>query len=107
MTVSLIFKTASNDKMDRLFSCIRDCFINPKNSSDGRRMLLEIIEGDFIRLFRSYFIPILVRAGRWCLSTAAYEYYYCQKVQVKPAAQKDSVAEPARTSSAVNSFLEM
>ncbi|CBY12229.1 unnamed protein product [Oikopleura dioica] len=78
-------ESASNDKMDRLFSCIRDCFINPKTSSDGRRMLLEIIE---------------VRAGRWCLSTAAYEYYYCQKVQVKPAAQENSVAEPARTSSA-------
>ncbi|CAG5106867.1 Oidioi.mRNA.OKI2018_I69.chr1.g3036.t1.cds [Oikopleura dioica] len=66
-------ETANNEKMDKLFTCIRDCFINPNTSSAGRRMLLEIIE---------------VRAGRWCLSTAAYEYYYCQKVQVKPSTEK-------------------
>ena len=25
---------------------------------------------------------ILVRAGKWCLSKAAYEYYYCQKLNL-------------------------
>ena len=36
----------------------------------------------------------LVRAGKWCLSKAAYEYYYCQKlnlseIQKLPTAKKE------------------
>lgn len=46
-----------------------------------------------------------MRAGRWCLSTAAYEYYYCQKVQVKPAA-KATAPPAAAPKSAVNSKVE-
>lgn len=41
-------------------------------------------------------LKISVRAGKWCLSKAAYEYYYCQKlnlseIQKLPTATKEPI----------------
>ena len=41
----------------------------------------------------SHRILLLVRAGKWCLSKAAYEYYYCHKITVADENQNVSGSE--------------
>jgi len=70
-------------KMNILFVSIRNCFLDKTTSPLSRRILLEMIE---------------VRAGKWCLSKAAYEYYYCHKIQ---ADENEDVKQNEKTGAEV------
>ena len=80
--------------MNELFISIRNCFLGKNTTPLARRILLEMIEGSSKEEYVSVFISLfVVRAGKWCLSKAAYEYYYCHKITVADENQNVSGSE--------------
>jgi len=82
----------SYEKMNGLFISIRNCFLGKNTTPLARRILLEMIE---------------VRAGKWCLSKAAYEYYYCHKITVADENQNVSGSEQKNNANGFDAEAEL